>query len=92
MAWLEQHLFSGHFKICFRWGGKKKRKSLPVTDAKSAEAILLRFEENVALPRTVNTPFAWPTRRKAKPLFESGRRMLTRRIFRRANVRMTMSG
>ena len=49
MAWLEQHPSSGHFKICFRWGGKKKRKSLPVTDSKSAEAILLRFEENVAL-------------------------------------------
>ncbi len=49
MAWLEQHPSSGHFKICFRWGGKKKRKSLPVTDPKAAQAILLRFEENVAL-------------------------------------------
>jgi hypothetical protein len=41
MAWLEQHPSSGHFKICFRWGGKKKRKFLPVTDSKSAESILL---------------------------------------------------
>ena len=49
MAWLEKHPSSGHFKICFRWGGKKKRKSLPVTDPKAAQAILLRFEENVAL-------------------------------------------
>lgn len=49
MAWLEQHPSSGHFKICFRWGGKKRRKSLPVTDPKAAQAILLRFEENVAL-------------------------------------------
>ena len=49
MAWFEQHPTSGHFKICFRWGGKKKRKSLPVTDPKAARAILLRFEENLAL-------------------------------------------
>ena len=49
LAWLELHPTSGHFKICFRWGGKKKRKSLPVTDPKAAQAILLRFEENVAL-------------------------------------------
>ncbi len=49
MAWLEKHPSSGHFKICFRWGEKKKRKSLPITDSKSADAILLRFEENVAL-------------------------------------------
>lgn len=49
MAWLEQHPTSGHFKICFRWGGKKRRKSIAVTDSKAAEAILLRFEENVTL-------------------------------------------
>jgi hypothetical protein len=49
MAWLKQHPTSGHFKIYFRWSGKKKRKSLPTTDAKAAPAILLRFEENVAL-------------------------------------------
>lgn len=49
MAWLEQHPSSGHFKICFRSGGMNKRKSLPVTDPKSPRAILLRFEENVAL-------------------------------------------
>ncbi len=49
MAWLEQHSSSGHFKICFRRGGANKRKSLPITDSNSAEAILLPFEENVAL-------------------------------------------
>lgn len=49
MAWLEQTPDSGNFKICFRWGGKKKRKSLPTADPKTAQATLLRFEENLAL-------------------------------------------
>ena len=49
MAWLERHPTSGHFHLCFRWNGKRKRRSLSTDDAKAAEAIRLRFEENVAL-------------------------------------------
>ena len=49
MAWLEQASDSGNFKICLRWNGRKKRKSLPTDDPKTAQAILLRFEETVAL-------------------------------------------
>jgi len=49
MAWLERHPTSGHFHICFRWNGKRKRRSLSTDDLKAAEAIRLRLEENVAL-------------------------------------------
>lgn len=49
MAWLERHRGSGHFHLCFRWNGKRKRQSLSTGDAKAAEAIRLRFEENLAL-------------------------------------------
>ena len=49
MAWLERHPTSGHFHLCFRWNGKRKRRSLSTDDTKAAEAIRLRFEENVAL-------------------------------------------
>jgi integrase len=49
MAWLERHPTSGHYHICFRWNGKRKRRSLATDDTKSAEAIRLRFEENIAL-------------------------------------------
>ena len=49
MAWLEQPSPSDRFKICFRWNGLKKRKTLHTTEAKAAEAILLRFEENLDL-------------------------------------------
>jgi len=28
MAWLEIHPTSGHFKICFRWGGRKLKTTL----------------------------------------------------------------
>ena len=48
MAWLERHPTSGHFHLCFRWNGKRKRRSLSTDDTKAAEAIRLRFEENVA--------------------------------------------
>ena len=48
MAWLEQHRGSGHFHLCFRWNGKRKRQSLATGDARAAEAARLRFEENVA--------------------------------------------
>ncbi|MBX9622673.1 MAG: site-specific integrase [Gemmataceae bacterium] len=49
MAWLEQHPTSGHYHLCFRWNGARKRRSLATADGKAAEAIRLRFEENVAL-------------------------------------------
>jgi integrase len=49
MAWLEQHPTSGQYHLCFRWNGQKKRRTLATPDRKSAEAILLRFEENLTL-------------------------------------------
>lgn len=49
MAWLEEHPTSGHFKICFRWGGRKLKTTLKTTSRKDAEATLLRFEENISL-------------------------------------------
>jgi integrase len=49
MAWLEEHPTSGHFKICFRWDGRKLKKTIKTTSRKEAEAALLRFEENVSL-------------------------------------------
>jgi integrase len=49
MAWLEQHPTSGRFKICFRWGGRKLKKTIKTTSLKDAEAALVRFEENMAL-------------------------------------------
>ncbi len=49
MAWLEPHPTSGHFNICFRWQGKKLRRTLKTTQKKEADAILHRFDENVVL-------------------------------------------
>lgn len=49
MAWLEQHRTSGHYHLCFRFGGKKFRRTLDTDDAKSAAATRLRFEENLVL-------------------------------------------
>jgi integrase len=49
MAWLEQHRTSGHYHLCFRFGGKKYRRTLDTSDTKSAEATRLRFEENLVL-------------------------------------------
>ena len=37
MAWLEEHPTSGHFKICFRWGGRKLKKTVKTTVRKEAE-------------------------------------------------------
>ena len=48
MAWLEEHPTSGRFKICFRWGGRKLKKTVKTTSRKDAEA-LLRLEENISL-------------------------------------------
>ncbi len=49
MAWLEQHRTSRHYHLCFRFGGKKFRRTLDTDDAKSAESTRLRFEENLLL-------------------------------------------
>ncbi len=49
MAWLEQHPTSGRFKICFRWGSKKRKKSLATNLRNEAEAALHRFQENLDL-------------------------------------------
>lgn len=49
MAWLEEHPTSGRFKICFRWGGRKLKKTVKTTSRKDAESALVRFEENIAL-------------------------------------------
>ena len=49
MAWLEEHPTSGHFKICFRWGGRKLKKTVKTTSRKDADAALARFEENLRL-------------------------------------------
>ena len=49
MAWLETHPTSGHFKICFRWGGRKLKTTLKTQNRKEADATLLRFEENIGL-------------------------------------------
>src|SRR5271166_1813459 len=49
MAWLEEHPTSGHFKICFRWGGRKLKKTFKTTSRKDADAALARFEENMRL-------------------------------------------
>ena len=47
MAWLERHSTSGHYHLCFRWNGQRKRRTLATDDTKAAEAIRLRFEENI---------------------------------------------
>ena len=49
MAWLEEHPTSGHFKICFRWDGRKQKKTIKTQSRKEAEGVLLRFQENIAL-------------------------------------------
>jgi hypothetical protein len=49
MAWLETHPTSGRFKICFRWGGTKLKRTLKTTRRGDAEAKLLRLEENIKL-------------------------------------------
>jgi site-specific recombinase XerD len=49
MAWLEEHPTSGHFKICFRWGGRKLKKTVKTANRGAAESALARFEENLHL-------------------------------------------
>ena len=47
MAWLEEHPTSGHFKICFRWGGRKLKKTVKTTNRQEAQAILLRLDSDL---------------------------------------------
>jgi hypothetical protein len=49
MAWLEQHPTAGHFKICFRWAGRKLKKTVKTTSQEDAETALARFRENLHL-------------------------------------------
>jgi hypothetical protein len=47
MAWLEEHDTSGHFKICYRWAGRKLKKTVRTTVRGDAETALARFQENL---------------------------------------------
>jgi len=49
MAWLETHPTSGHFRICFRWAGRKLKKTVKTTERSDAETALARFNENLDL-------------------------------------------
>ena len=49
MPWLEEHPTSGRFKICFRWGGKKLKKTIKTSSLEKAQGILVRFQENIDL-------------------------------------------
>ena len=48
MPWLEQRP-NGQFHIALRYGGRKLKKALRTSDARSAEARLLQLEENLRL-------------------------------------------
>jgi integrase len=49
MAWIEQHPTSGRFKICFRWGEQKIKKTLKVASESAARSALARLEETMDL-------------------------------------------
>ena len=49
MAWLEPHPTSGHFKICFRWGETKLKKTVKTTEREPSRSRLARFNENLNL-------------------------------------------
>ncbi len=49
MAWLEKHPTSGHFKICFRWAGRKLKKTVKTNDLTKAQDALARFKETLDL-------------------------------------------
>jgi len=49
MAWLEAHPTSGHYKICFRSGGRKLKKTIKTESQKDAETALAQYEENLGL-------------------------------------------
>ena len=40
MAWIDKHPTSDRFRICFRWGGRKHKKTLRTTDLDEAQGIL----------------------------------------------------
>jgi len=49
MAWLEEHPTSGHFKVCFRWGKNKIKRTIKTSNRRDAEAATVRLEENITL-------------------------------------------
>jgi hypothetical protein len=49
MAWIEEHPTSGHFKLCFRWGGRKLKKTLKTTTRGQAEAARAILTDTIAL-------------------------------------------
>ena len=49
MAWLQEDPTSGNQHICFRFGGKKFRRSLRTKDKKKATRKLNRLEETIEL-------------------------------------------
>jgi integrase len=49
MAWLEEHPTSGHFKVCFRWGKQKIKRTIKTINRRDAEAAMVRLEENIGL-------------------------------------------
>jgi hypothetical protein len=48
MAWLQQ-VSSGHYYICFRFGGRKFKRSLKTKDERTALSKKIRLEDSVAL-------------------------------------------
>ena len=48
MAWLERTV-SGHFKVAFRFGGCRFKRSLKTKNERSAQATASRLEENIRL-------------------------------------------
>ncbi len=49
MAWLERHPTSARFKVCFRWAGRRHKKTDRTTDPREAEAVRERGEETIGL-------------------------------------------
>jgi hypothetical protein len=49
MAWLKQPPTSGRFKICFRWGEQKFKKTLKVASESATKPALVRLEETMDL-------------------------------------------
>jgi len=49
MAWLERHPTSGHYKICFRWGKQRIKRTIKTTSRKDAETAMVRLQENISL-------------------------------------------
>lgn len=49
MPWLERHPTSGHYKIAFRWAGRKVRRTIRAKTEAEAHGVLARFEETLDL-------------------------------------------